>query len=192
MISINYALIFIIATVFNLYMMVLLARLLLQLGRANPFNPMTRFIITATKWPVGLCQRFLPTANNFDFAILFVVIMVALIKILLTTLIAYGIFPTNIIGLLIWSFGDITLQLANLLFYAIIIQVIASWVASGYSPILEVVSHITAPILKPCQRVIPAIGGLDITPIIAILILKTFEIMICWNIVNFGKALAMT
>lgn len=190
--SISYALLFIISSVFNIYMMILIARILLQLARANPFNPMTRFIITATKWPVGLSQRFLPTVKNFDLAILFVVLITAMLKIFIVTAIGYNIILTNIFGLLIWGFGDTTLQFATLMFYAIIVQIIASWIANGPSPVLEVVYHITSPILKPFQRIIPPIGGLDLTPIIAILALKAFEIIISWNIVNLGKTLSVT
>src|SRR5690606_27964015 len=129
------------------------------------------------KWPVGICKNFLPSMKNSDFSILFVVLFVAITKIVLFCAVGNSILLTNMFGLIIWGIGDTTVQLTDLLFYAIIIQVISSWVAAGHSPLLEVVYHITAALLKPCQRIIPPIGGLDISPILAILALKAFEMI---------------
>jgi len=80
----------------------------------------------------------------------------------------------------------------NLFFYAIIIQVIASWITMTTSPILEVVYYITAPIMKLCRRLTPTIGGLDISPVLAILMIKLIEILFIWNIISFGKLLSTT
>ena len=189
--NLSYGLVFLLTSCFNLYTMILLARILLQIGRASPFHPVTRSIITATKWPVGICQRFLPTKKNIDFAIILVILLTAIIKILSITLIRYGILPTNILGLIIWGVGDASVQLTNLLFYALIVQVISSWLASGHSPLLEVVYYITAPLLKPLQRILPALGGLDLSPVLAIIVLKGFEIIVSWNIINVGQSLTI-
>ena len=190
--NVTYALSMIVGILFNLYMMALMARLVLQISRANPFNPITRFIITVTKYPVMLFQRFIPTVKHVDFAIILALFIITLIKIYLTTFLSTEIILPNVLGVAVWSIGDIFIQLGNLFFYALIIQVIASWIASGYNPGLEVVYHITSPILKPFRRLIPAIGGIDVSPIVAILLLKAFEIIISWPLVGLGRALSVS
>ena len=189
----TYALVLILGILFNLYIMALIARLLLQASRANPFNPITRGIINITKPLVAPCQRFLPTVKHFDFAILLVVLLITLAKLYIIAGIGSGIFLTNIFGVLIWAAGDIFSQLANLFFYGILIQVIASWVAAGqYSPGIEVVHHITSPLLRPIQRIIPSLGGFDISPIFALLLLKATEIIISWPLISTGRAIALS
>ena len=191
--NVTYALVLVLSILFNMYIMALMARLLLQLGRANPFNPITRAIITITKPPVSLCQHFIPTVKNVDFAVLFVTFLITIIKIYLMAGIAHGVFLSNFTGVAVWTLGDIFSTLVNLFFYAIIIQIIASWIASGqYSPGIEVVHHIANPIISPFQRLIPSLGGLDISPIFAILLLKASEAILVWPLISTGKALAIS
>ncbi len=190
--NISAALEFIVDSLFGFYLMALIIRALLQMGRANPANSITRFIIMITKPPVALCQYFLPTIKQFDLAIVFIALVLVMLKLEILFFLQTHLWLPNFLGLVVWAFADLLQQVFNLFFFAILAQVIISWVAMGrYHPMMEVLFHITNPVLRPFQRLIPAIGGLDISPIFAIMLLKTLDILILFPLVKIGQQLML-
>ena len=169
--------------------MILLARLLLQLSGASPHNPITRYIIQLTKWPVGLFQRFLPTIRKFDIAVFITLLIVASLKFLILIPLPFQAVLTHFGSILIWSVGTIASQLARLMIYAIFMRVIISWISMGHSPAIEVIHHLTKPICSPLQRLIPSIGGIDLSPAVAILILEIVKRLITQQMLAVGLPL---
>ena len=67
----------------------------------------------------------------------------------------------------------------NLFFWLIIIRIIISWVSSGgYNPAVAMVYSLTEPLLRPFRRIVPSLGGLDISPVFAIILLLAATIIV--------------
>ena len=183
--------IFLIKVVFDLYIFVMMLRFLLQLKGANPSNPIARIIIQVTRPLVMPLQKVLPCIAKVNLCVLFWLIALEAIKLLLLTWIGSNNIPEPL-GLAIWSIGSLIGKLMNLYFFAILIQVILSWVQpSQNNPALEILYVITSPVLGPIQRIIPSLGGLDISPIFAMIGIQIVNILVSQPIIGFGATLAL-
>ena len=168
--SFNNAAIFLITTLFDLYLIVLAVRLILAWMRANYFNPITRFIISITQPLVAPVRRFLPTYKGFEFATLFWMIGFELIKIVIISVLFIG--AIDFITILIIAILSSIKMILNVFFYSILIGAIMSFISPQPTPLGEILHLISSPILRPLRRIIPPIGGMDITPIPAMIILQ--------------------
>jgi YggT family protein len=174
--SLNNAVLFLINTLFDLYLFVLCIRLILAWSRADYFNPITRIIIQLTQPIIAPLRRLIPNYARIEFSTLFFIIVLEMIKIYLLSLLIMGGAPIAIIFLTaIQAFIRLVL---NTFFYAIIVYVILSWISPGYSPLGQVLTQLSSPILRPCQRLIPPIGGLDLSPILALIALQFLMILL--------------
>lgn len=182
---------FLITTIFDLYTFILILRFILQYLRVNYYNPFTQFVVKATGSLVVPVRRFIPGWRGIDFATLLVILSVTLLKLTLVTLIRYKTAPF-LPGLLIWSIGDILKLTVNIYFFSMLIQVLASWVPSlSHSPMLEIIQQLTWPIIKPFKKIIPPIGGMDITPIPVIILLQLINILFTNSIIIVGIQIAL-
>src|SRR5579872_5976005 len=119
-------LLFLINTLFDLYLFVLVIRILLVYAGVNYFDPITQFITKLTDFIIKPMRRILPTIRGFELASIVLLIILALIKFLFISLLSIG-FP-NLIGLIILAIGDSIKLVLGTFFYAIIAQAILSWV----------------------------------------------------------------
>jgi YggT family protein len=127
-----------------------------------------------------------PGFYGIDFATLIAIIVLTGVKITLIMFISLHKFPA-IAGLLIWSFGEIFALTINLFFYAILLTVILSWVAPmSNSPITPILYRLTEPLMRPVRRLIPPIGGFDITPIPVMIALQVMKILIADPLTQMG------
>jgi len=168
---------FLINTIFDLYLLILMIRFILCWVRSNYFNPITRFIINCTQPLVAPLRRILPTYSGIEFATLVWILIFATLKFFLVGLVIVGL-PKAPAGLLVLALATTLKLLLNTFFYAIFLQVILSWVQPGYSPIGELLSQVTSPIMRPIRRLVPSIGGIDISPIPALIILQLLLIVL--------------
>lgn len=177
---------FLITTVFDLFTFVLILRFMMQYLRVSYYNPFTQFVVKATSWLVVPVRRFVPGWRGIDFATLIVILAVTLLKLTLITLVRFKTAP-YVPGLLIWCVGDMLKLMVNLYFFSILILVIASWLSGmARSPVLEILQQITWPIMRPFKRLIPPIGGMDITPIPVIILLQLVNILFAGTIIGIG------
>lgn len=182
--------IFLIEALFDLYIFALILRFLFQMVRADFFNPVSQAIVKVTNPPLIPLRRFIPGFRGLDMACLLVIAMVCWAKLMITYGIIFKSLPF-VPGLFVWSVGDITQSVINLFFFAIIAQAILSWVNPyGNHPIASILYKITNPIMKPFRRFIPPIGGFDITPIFAILLLQVLGMLNREYIIQMGQILA--
>src|SRR5471032_2749680 len=161
MLGLNDAAIFVIKTLGSLYLLIVLMRFILQLVLANFYNPLCQFIVKATQPLLKPLRRVIPSMFGLDMSslVLALIIQMALIAVILTL---KG-FQVD------WLF-------LNILFYAMIISVILSWVAPGsHNPGAELVAQITEPVLAPFRRILPSLGGLDISPIFAFILIQLLQ-----------------
>lgn len=168
------------ATVFNalggLYLLAILLRFLLQIARADFYNPVSQAVVRVTDPMVRVFRTFVPGYRNFDFAALVLAFVVEGIAIYVLILLYGGGFPG--IGFLItWSVLGVVYFIINIYWYAIIASIIMSFVMlfSGNMnphPILLLVWQLTDPVMAPFRKIIPPMGGLDFSPIFVFILLR--------------------
>lgn len=170
--TLNQILIYLLQTLGGLYLMVVLLRLLLQIARADFYNPISQFVVKATNPLLLPLRKLIPGLLGVDLASIVLALLVAMALGQLVLLIA-GLGLINPLYLLAWSAVAVLAGTANLLFWALIIMVIASWVAPGsYNPALLLIRQLLAPVMAPFQRLLPPLGGLDLSPIFVLIALN--------------------
>lgn len=183
MIGLNTAAIYILQTLGSLYLLIALLRFILQLVRADFYNPLSQFIVRATKPLLNPLRRIIPGFGGIDLASLVLAILIQLVlMILILMLMGYGV-GGFIMQLLIWSIIAVTSLFLKVFFFALIISVILSWVAPGsYNPGAQLVNQICEPLLMPFRKLLPNLGGLDLSPIFAFLALKLIDMLVINNL----------
>ena len=174
---------FLIDTLFDLYIMVILLRVWLQLARADFYNPFSQFIVKATQPVVGPLRRFIPAIGSLDTATVVFAIAVAALKVFaLAVILNAGINPL-VIG--ISSIIIVITSAFKMLTWVLIIRAILSWVSQGNNPIEAVMVQLTEPLLRPIRNRLPSMGGLDLSMVVVILGLQFLEILFRDLISNF-------
>ena len=162
-------------TIAGLYLLFVVARFLLQLAKADFYNPISQAVFRATDPVVRIFRSFIPGYKGIDFSSLMLAFIVQFIAISVTILLYGGAIPS--VGFIItWSFIGVLNFIILFYYYALIASIIMSFVMmfSGNMnphPILLLVWQITEPIMAPFRRVIPPMGGLDFSPIFIFLII---------------------
>ena len=172
--GLNGAAIFVIQTLGSLYLLIVLLRFILQLVRANFYNPLCQFTVRATQPLLKPMRRVIPSLFGLDMSSLVLAIIVQMVIFAVVLTLSYMSF--NILGLLAWALIGVFTLFLKVFFFAIIISVILSWVApGGASPAAELVNQITEPALAPFRRMLPSMGGLDISPILAFMVIQLLQ-----------------
>lgn len=169
------ALDFLIRTIFDLYLMVVIIRIWLQLARADFYNPFSQFIVKATHPIVAPLRRIIPAIGNLDTASLLLAIIVVVTKFVILSIMAgIGIeLPT----ILLISVVSVVKEAGVLLFWLLIIRAILSWVSQGHNPIEMVMAQLTEPFLAPIRRLLPPMGGLDLSLLVVMIVLNFVNIL---------------
>ena len=182
MIGLNTAAVYVLQTLGSLYLLIVLLRFVLQLVRANFYNPLCQFIVKATQPLLKPLRRIIPSLFGLDMSSLVLAILVQMALMALTLLLTYGT-TGNPLQLLIWSIIGVTALFLKIFFFAMIISVILSWVAPGsHNPGAELVNQICEPALAPFRRIVPNLGGLGISPILAFMVLKLIDMLVINNL----------
>jgi len=182
MIGLNTAAVYVLQTLGSLYLLIVLLRFVLQLVRANFYNPLCQFIVKATQPLLKPLRRVIPSLFGLDMSSLVLAILGQLALMALTLLLTYGT-TGNFLQLLVWAIIGVTALFLKIFFFALIISVILSWVAPGsHNPGAELVNQICEPALAPFRRLLPNLGGLDISPILAFMVLKLLDMLVINNL----------
>jgi len=170
-------LVFALNTVFSFYIGAVMLRFLLQWVRADFRNPISKFLITITHPPLKILRRFIPAIGNIDTAS--IVLMLAL-QILATGGIAFlqgSLFSVG--GLILTAFAQLLSLLLNVMFYAVFARALLSWFQQGsYSDFSMLLYSLTEPMLRVCRGMVPNLGGLDLSVILAIFGLQLAEMLL--------------
>ncbi len=169
-------LVFLVQVLFEAYILVVLLRFFLQLTRSDFYNPLSQFIVRITSPVLIPLRRVIPRVGGMDIAALVLAWALKALELLIVTALSGAFMP----GLAILGAIPGLVELSiNIFLYAIIIQAILSWVNPGhYNPAASLLHSFTAPILRPVQRFIPPIGGLDLSPMAAIIGLILLKMLI--------------
>lgn len=165
-------------TVVSLAMMAFLLRMILQLVRADFYNPICQFLVKATNPLVIPLRKIIPSVGKIDTASLLLAFIAQGIGIALLFKIYSGGFP-NPAQLVIWSAIGLCSAVLNLYFFAIIGNIIMSWIAQGGAhPAAQILYQITEPVMMPFRKLLPSMGGLDLSPILVFLCINVLEVLL--------------
>jgi len=170
-------LVFIIQTLFGLYILVVMLRFLLQWARADFYNPLSQFVVKVTTPVLRPMRRIIPGLGGLDFAAIILMWLLKTVELSLVILITSDAF--NPVGPMLWAIPQLVDLAINVFLIAILIQVIISWVNPGtYNPIIGVINSITDPLMRPARRIIPPISGLDLSPMLVMMGLYLLKMLL--------------
>jgi YggT family protein len=171
------AIYFIVKTLAQLYLLLLLLRFWLPFFRGDFRNPIAQGILRFTSPVVVPLRRFLPSISRIDTATVLVAFIVQFLALLL--LLSIGGTPIHPFPVAVTAIIELVILSLNLFFFAILIKIILSWVAPGnYNPVTALLTTLSEPVLRPFRRYIPPFGGLDISPVFALILLQAVIIFL--------------
>ncbi len=188
----------IINTLFDLYVLLIMLRFIFQMLRADFYNPISQFVVRATAPPLKPLRKIIPGLGGQDLASLVLALLIILIKFFIirslgfpVVTIASAVAPIASVGfggLFLFAIADLVATFLNIFLFAIIIQVILSWVNPGtYNPVIGLVNSLSRPVMRPIQRFIPPMGGLDLSPLFATLGLMVLKMLFIPPIIFIGN-----
>ncbi len=171
-------LVFLLGSIIDLYTYVLILRLLLQAARINYLNPLAQFSLRFTQPIVHPLQKILPEIKGVDLAILFWIVVFTLLKFVVIWLVQFHTLP-QIAGLLILVLANLIEKFLMFYFYLILIRAVLSWIVPAHhNAVFFALTKITDPILRPIRRVLPLVGGFDLSPIVAMIVTQVLILLI--------------
>jgi len=169
--------VFLVQVLFGLYATLVVLRFLLQLTRADFYNPISQFIVKATRPLLNPLRRVIPGVSGIDLASLVLAWLVITIEQLAILGLAGAGFQPAAAALL--AIPEMISLIINIFLFAILIQVIMSWVnPGGYNPAIGLIHALTEPLLAPVRRRMPDVGGLDLSPMIVMIGLVVLEMLL--------------
>ena len=179
------------ALVFNvlggLYLLAVLLRFLLQVAKADFYNPVSQAVVKITDPMVKILRRFIPGYKGIDFSTLLLALLIEAVAICVLIILYGGSIPG--IGFIItWSFVGVTYFIVNIYYYAIIGSIIMSFVmmfsgSTNPHPLLRLIWQLTEPVMVPIRKIVPPMCGLDFSPIF---IFIGFQLIRNFLITTFG------
>ena len=188
----------IVTTLFDLYVLLILLRFMLQMFRADFHNPVSQFIVKVTSPPLKYLRRCIPSISGQDASAIVLCLVLTYLKFVLLRLLdieAVNINNTvafiggvSYLGLLFYSIADLISLFLSIFLIAILIQVVLSWISPGnYNPVIGLVNSLAAPALRPIRKLIPPIGGLDISPLFAMLAIVVLKMLLIPPIMSLAN-----
>lgn len=161
---------FIVETVFGIYVLIVMLRFLLQLVHADFYNPLSQLLVTATQPPLRYLRRIIPGVGGIDVSSAVLALIVQFAELALVMLILGR--DASLLGLLVLSAVRLLELAVYVMMFSIFILVILSWIQpSTYNPVFGLLNSLSAPIMRPARRLVPPMGGLDLSPIVVFLVL---------------------
>ncbi len=152
-----------------------LLRLYMQYQRVSFSNPVGRVVCALTDWLVLPLRRVIPPVGRWDLSSLVGAFLLKLVQFGILLLLAGSAMGFVLLPVLA-AFG--TLQLAISAMTALmIVYAVLSWVQPG-SPLYDVIDRLCSPLLRPLRRVIPLVGGVDLSPLALLVLLQVAAIIL--------------
>ncbi len=183
------AALFLIETLFSLYILAVFLRFLFQLVRADFYNPFSQALVVVTNPTLLPLRRVIPGFYGIDFAALVLMLALQCLKNVLIGLLFGQVY--NVLGLIVFSAAELLKFTIYVFIFLIFIRVILSWVApyGGHNPVVGLLVSVTEPLMRPARNLIPPISGLDLSPIAVFILLYLTLILIVSPLLAFGRAL---
>jgi len=180
--------VFLLNTVFSLYILAVMLRFLLQWVHADFRNPVAQALVKITNPPLKPLRRFIPGLGGIDLASIILMLVLQIIALVLIAMII-GVQYTPA-ALLLAAIAELLALLINVFLFSILIQVIISWVNPGaYNPVMTMLYSLNEPILRPARRLIPPVGGLDLSPLVAAVALQILKMLLIPPILHLADSM---
>ncbi len=180
------ALIFILSLLGQLLVGIFVVRFLLQLVRADFYNPVSQAIVSLTNPLVMPLRRVIPGLKGLDLASVVAALLVQILVLIILYFIQTGGALPGVQYTLVESLFSLLNLVFGLYIMTIFLRVILSWVnPDPRNPIVSMLYSLTEPILAPARRIIPSIGGLDLSPLVVLVLLQALQILINSDIRGF-------
>jgi len=167
----NNALSYVVQTLFDVVCFLFLARLLLQACRADFYNPISQGIVKATDPFLRPLRMMVPGFRKFDTSAFIAAWLFEIIGLMLVLAVKSQYLP-GVVPLVAIGLYQLLHLLLSIYFFGIIIVIVLSFVAPGtYHPAAVLLHQVTEPVLAPARRLIPPLGGLDLSPILVFMVL---------------------
>jgi YggT family protein len=164
----------------DLLALAFLARFIMQWARAPFANPLGRFVVAITDWAVRPARRLVPGLFGLDFAsfLLAWLLQTLFISVVIGATGAYGGATATALGVAALSGLLETLRLAVYLAMGVVlVAALLSWV-NPYAPLAPLFNLLARPLLRPVQRLLPPVGGVDLSPLVVLLLLQAVLIVL--------------
>ncbi len=162
----------------GLFLFAVLLRMLLQIARADFYNPVSQFVVKVTQPVLAPLRRLVPPLGRVDTASLLLATGVQVLSIMLA-LALLGFRPANALLLVVWALLGIASVIVNMYFFGILALIIFSWIAPhSHHPALALLHQLTEPVMGPVRRLLPPVGGLDLSPILVFVAINVIEILL--------------
>ena len=169
--------IFLVDTLVSLYVLAILLRFLLQWANAEFYNPISQFLVKITHPPIKVLRRFVPAIGKIDTASLVLLLLLQMTSDFFILLLK-GI-AINPGALIILSATQLISLVLNVFIFAVFARALLSWVNPGtFSAASSILRSLTEPLLDTCRKFIPDLGGIDLSPLAALLLLQLAKMMI--------------
>ena len=173
--------VFLVQTVLGLYLTLVIIRFMLQLAKADFYNPLAQAVVKMTQPFVSILQKVMPRTGRFSLATLVLAFLVQLLLIVAVLLVA-GFGLPHPASLAIWSVIGLASQVLDLLFFAILAGIVLSWLAPQTNHPGAVLLHqLTEPVMSPVRRMLPSLGGLDFSPILVFIMINLVDMLVIQN-----------
>lgn len=175
------ALEYILLTVIDIYIMIVLARFMLQLVRADFYNPVSQFVVKATSPVLNPLRRVIPGFGGLDIAAIILMLVLVALKLALYFFLK-GALGLPILTMVIFFIKSVANTFLNFFLFSIFVSIILSWVAQGsYNPLADLLHQITEPVMGPARKILPPMGGLDLSPMLVLLAISAIKILFGLN-----------
>lgn len=184
----NHAGVYLIQTLFGLYILAVMLRFLLQTVRADFYNPLVQALVTITNPPLIPLRRLVPGLMGLDMAAIILMLILKSIELVLVfSIVDHAI---SLPGVLVLALAELFNLFLNVLLFAIIIRVILSWVNPDYrNPIMIILVQLTEPIMRPVRGLLPLLGGIDFSPILIFIGIQLCKLLLVAPLSDLGKSL---
>ena len=175
----NNAGVFLVSTLFGLYILAVMLRFLLQTVRADFYNPLVQVLVKITNPLLVPLRRLIPGMFGLDMAAVVLLLVLQAAELMIVAFLLGGNLPP--VTLLIGSIAKLLGLVVTIYFWIILIQVVLSWVApTTYNPAVAAIGSLTEPLLRPIRRALPDLGGLDLSPLLAVVGLQLLKMLVVW------------
>lgn len=173
------ALIYLVSTLTDLYVTAILLRLLLQWVRADFYNPLSQFLIKITDPVLVPARRIIPSIGKLDTASVVVMLLLELLQLVVISLLSKTDYGFQF--LLLFAIQKLLIILLLTYFVLIIARVLISWLAAqSRHPLIPLIYQLTEPVLRPFGKVVPPLGGVDLSPLFALIALRFLLLLLGW------------
>jgi len=169
--------VFLINTLFTLYISAVLLRFLLQYFGADFYNPISQFLIKITHPPLKILRRFVPAIKKLDMASLVLAFVLQIMAYFFISLLK-GI-SVGIAALAMFSMAELVELFLNIFVFAVFVRALLSWINPGdFDAASSILVSLTEPLLNICRKFIPDMGGIDLSPLVVLLLLQLTKMVL--------------